>query len=290
MKYYCIEPATKDKEGVCVLPTMQEPVKNHYDFNRDTAIAHSLEMNNWKNHLASLPKFPTSCDRKGWFEGREQYQENFFQEKGKDRVWQDCDKWEFNMTSDEYRRKFIVPQSEEKEQGEIFCVSDTPGPIIRKNKGYRLDTPTDLRGFARMCWPLIYGSLRDAQENAPHPNIDYLSEVYRISFKIMTGEDSKHIPSEELPEEKDLAQEEKDGIVDRLESASEYQNDFVYGASVPNDSGPVVSHPSTKGNSDGHKLELHCFGSMTEEQLVVTVMGAIKEAYPDSQTAMFPLK
>jgi hypothetical protein len=110
MKYYCIEPATKDKPGVCVLPTMQDP-RGDVGVN----VVTDIFLVKWYEHLASLPKFDTSCDRAGWFEGREQYQENFFQENGKDRVWQDCNKWEFNITSDEYRRKFIVPQYEEKD-------------------------------------------------------------------------------------------------------------------------------------------------------------------------------
>jgi hypothetical protein len=114
MKYYCIEPATKDKPGVCVLPTMQEP-RGDVGVN----VVTDIFLVKWYEHLASLPKFDTSCDRAGWFEGREQYQENFFQENGKDRVWRDCDKWEYNMTSDEYRRKFIVPQSEEKDLASI---------------------------------------------------------------------------------------------------------------------------------------------------------------------------
>jgi hypothetical protein len=114
MKYYCIEPATKDKPGVCVLPTMQDP-RGDVGVN----VVTDIFLVKWYEHLASLPKFDTSCDRAGWFEGREQYQENFFQENGKDRVWRDCDKWEYNMTSDEYRRKFIVPQSEEKDLASI---------------------------------------------------------------------------------------------------------------------------------------------------------------------------
>jgi hypothetical protein len=111
MKYYCLTPATKDKPGVCVLPPLHESV-NPSDFDH---IDKKVLMENF----APLEKFPTSCDRVGWFEGREQYQENFFQENGKDRVWRDCDKWEYNMTSDEYRRKFIVPQSEEKDLASI---------------------------------------------------------------------------------------------------------------------------------------------------------------------------
>jgi hypothetical protein len=114
MKYYCIEPATKDKPGVCVLPTMQDP-RGDVGVN----VVTDIFLVKWYEHLASLPKFDTSCDRAGWFEGREQYQENFFQENGKDRVWRDCDKWEYNITSDEYRRKFIVPQSEEKDLASI---------------------------------------------------------------------------------------------------------------------------------------------------------------------------
>jgi hypothetical protein len=118
-KFYCIEPATKDKDGVCVLPTMQEPELG-YATVKPVIEQYHKDLEEWEKHLESLlPKFPTSCDRAGWFEGREQYQENFFQENGKDRVWRDCDKWEYNMTSDEYRRKFIVPQSEEKDLASI---------------------------------------------------------------------------------------------------------------------------------------------------------------------------
>jgi hypothetical protein len=126
MKYYCIEPATKDKPGVCVLPTKQEPQIGDYYGNPDELSSsifrngdYTRDVLNYEEHFDSLEKFPTSCDRVGWFEGREQYQENFFQENGKDRVWRDCDKWEYNMTSDEYRRKFIVPQSEEKDLASI---------------------------------------------------------------------------------------------------------------------------------------------------------------------------
>jgi hypothetical protein len=118
-KFYCIEPATKDKNGVAVLPTMQEPELG-YATVKPVIEQYHKDLEEWEKHLESLlPKFPTSCDRVGWFEGREQYQENFFQENGKDRVWRDCDKWEYNMTSDEYRRKFIVPQSKEKDLASI---------------------------------------------------------------------------------------------------------------------------------------------------------------------------
>jgi hypothetical protein len=76
MKYYCITPATKDKPGVCVLPIMQEPTDFWPGFNEtDTDVLNHYEekKNIWENHLASLPKFPTSCDRVGWFEASEKW-------------------------------------------------------------------------------------------------------------------------------------------------------------------------------------------------------------------------
>jgi hypothetical protein len=72
MKYYCIEPATKDKPGVCVLPTMREPrIMDYYDEPEE----YRLALGRWVRHTksASLPKFPTSCDRVGWFEASEKW-------------------------------------------------------------------------------------------------------------------------------------------------------------------------------------------------------------------------
>jgi hypothetical protein len=113
MKFYCIIPATKDKDGVCVLPTMQEPLgwPGFYETDTDVLNHYSNKVNVWESHLSSLTKFPTSCDRAGWFEGEEEEQV-FVSNK-----WY---KWEpiyKLLTGSEIckRRKFIVPQSEEKD-------------------------------------------------------------------------------------------------------------------------------------------------------------------------------
>jgi hypothetical protein len=111
-KFYCIEPATKDKDGVCVLPTMQEPLDwpGFYEVDTDVLNHYNNKRNVWEAHLASLPKFPTSCDRVGWFEGEEQL------ETPLGSAWYRCNKWVYDnaVRRGANVRKFIVPQSEEK--------------------------------------------------------------------------------------------------------------------------------------------------------------------------------
>jgi hypothetical protein len=99
MKYYCLTPATKDKPGVCVLPPLHESV-NPSDFDH---IDKKVLMENF----APLEKFPTSCDRVGWFSG-ESIVEIFVNGK-----WQPTG-GRTGVIPEEYRREFIVPQSEEK--------------------------------------------------------------------------------------------------------------------------------------------------------------------------------
>jgi hypothetical protein len=110
-KYYCIEPATKDKPGVAVLPTMQEPESwEHFKKCYPLDKAHQMACNNFKSHLASLPKFPTSCDRVGWFEASE---ERYETKLGS--AWYRCSKWVYDnaVRRGASVRKFIVPQSKE---------------------------------------------------------------------------------------------------------------------------------------------------------------------------------
>jgi hypothetical protein len=114
MKYYCIESATKDKPGVCVLPTMQEPEKGVYILtipeDRKAYYKALDDVQSFKNHLASLPKFPTSCDRAGWFEASE---ERYETKLGS--AWYRCSKWVYDnaVRRGASVRKFIVPQSKE---------------------------------------------------------------------------------------------------------------------------------------------------------------------------------
>jgi hypothetical protein len=52
----------------------------------------------------------------------------------------------------------------------------------------------------------------------------------------------------------------------------------------------VATLGSGSGITDEHNLEINCFGSgATEDQLVVTIMSAIRKAYPDSQTVISPI-
>jgi hypothetical protein len=114
MKYYCIEPATKDKPGECVLPTMEMPLFNREYFSTSDFREYDQNLANWEmwdKHIASLPKFPTSCDRVGWFRGAEQCQ-HYNDAYG---VWNNCDEQRMLMSPFNERRKFIVPQSEEKD-------------------------------------------------------------------------------------------------------------------------------------------------------------------------------
>jgi hypothetical protein len=126
-KFYCIEPATKDKDGVCVLPTMPEPTWPSADdsvdeniegtFKERLILAHE-KSEEWNGHLASLPKFPTSCERAGWFEATEKHEGfsySFSHEMGERAKWEVITKEEYEKARPTYRRKFIVPQSEEKD-------------------------------------------------------------------------------------------------------------------------------------------------------------------------------
>jgi hypothetical protein len=105
-KFYCIEPATKDKDGVCVLPTMEEP-QNSAEYYSALSFQQEIEaderLSKWGQHLRTIEKFPTSCDRVGWFEG--EYgpccRDGF-----------ECSKWEEGTCGRVYR---VVPQSEEKD-------------------------------------------------------------------------------------------------------------------------------------------------------------------------------
>jgi hypothetical protein len=113
MNFYCIEPATKDKPGVCVLPTMEEPKPPLQHNNHYWAIQYSRHIKEWdeyQQHIRSLEKFPTSCGRVGWFEGDLDYQK--LSGTG---GWIPATKWEFdNPKRFPNVRLFIVPQSEEK--------------------------------------------------------------------------------------------------------------------------------------------------------------------------------
>jgi hypothetical protein len=122
MKFYCIIPATKDKEGVCVLPTMQEPTRFPF-LGYTERLVQNHKLKEWKAHLSSsLPKFPTSCDRVGWFEGNLGYQVMAPTELGGQ--WYDCSEEHYRLCSNpERRRKFIVPQYEEKD-----------GPVEQKDE------------------------------------------------------------------------------------------------------------------------------------------------------------
>jgi hypothetical protein len=119
MKYYCIEPATKDKDGVCVLPPLHESV-NPSDFDHiDTKVL--LE------NFAPLEKFPTSCDRVGWFSGELDYQ-----------IFSGWDGWTseiravYDKTDAKDRRKFIVPKSEEKDVPSIPNWEVSNDPLVNK--------------------------------------------------------------------------------------------------------------------------------------------------------------
>jgi hypothetical protein len=109
MKYYCIEPATKDKPGLCILPTMQEPeLKNCLNPHNEKSYQ------DYKRYIDSLEKFPTSCERVGWFEALEQFQEY---QNGK---WVNG---QIRDTANTYRW-FIVPQSEEKDGPSVHELMD----------------------------------------------------------------------------------------------------------------------------------------------------------------------
>jgi hypothetical protein len=107
MKFYCIIPATKDKEGVCVLPTMQEPTRFPF-LGYTERLVQNHKLKEWNEHLSSRLPFPTSCDRVGWFSG-ESIVEIFVNGK-----WQPTG-GRTGVIPEEYRREFIVPQSEEKD-------------------------------------------------------------------------------------------------------------------------------------------------------------------------------
>jgi hypothetical protein len=127
-KYYCIEPATKDKNGVCVLPTMQEPESGDIlidALNSNDAV--SKRVLEWEKHInIDLPKFLTSCDRVGWFEASEKWHvhtssyqgesDHYFDTEAEadDKYWEWAN-WNGNLQAHTDKpRKFIVPQSEEK--------------------------------------------------------------------------------------------------------------------------------------------------------------------------------
>jgi hypothetical protein len=125
MKYYCIEPATKDKPGGCVLPTMQEP-QNSAEYYSALSFQQEIEaderLSKWGQHLRTIEKFPTSCDRVGWFSGELEWQ-----------VWNSVQGvWVRDGALNNpggllsTRRKFIVPQSEEKRRP-VYTDTEFPG-------------------------------------------------------------------------------------------------------------------------------------------------------------------
>jgi hypothetical protein len=122
MKYYCITPATKDKDGVCVLPTMEKP--KFYGSTYEDMTAHSK----WQRHITSLPKSPTSCERVGWFSGELDYQS--YAPHWTNDHWKSCSKAVYETMPEADRRKFIVPQSEEKD-----------GPSVRQDSIVPCDAP-----------------------------------------------------------------------------------------------------------------------------------------------------
>jgi hypothetical protein len=129
MKYYCIEPATKDKDGVAVLPTMGKP--RWRDTGSSSAYERKMQFQKeefkWDAHIRSLEKFPTSCDRVGWFEATEKHEGfsySFSHEMGERAKWEVITKEEYEKARPTYRRKFIVPQSEEKDEPKTYTESE----------------------------------------------------------------------------------------------------------------------------------------------------------------------
>jgi hypothetical protein len=154
MKYYCITPATKDKPGVCVLPTMQEPELG-YATVKPVIEQYHKDLDEWEKHLESLPKFPTSCDRAGWFDADLDYQ------KDAGEGWFSTSERMYEVTLPEFRRKFIVPQSEEKD-----------GPVEQK------DEPKDER--SEVYFNGIHDALEGQVEPQPAPKTYTESEVREI--------------------------------------------------------------------------------------------------------------
>jgi hypothetical protein len=132
MKFYCIIPATKDKEGVCVLPTMQEPeilnLEQRLLLSTIEQIRYEDSHKLFRKHIkVDLPKFPTSCDRVGWFEATEKHEGfsySFSHEMGERAKWEVITKEEYEKARPTYRRKFIVPQSEEKDEPKTYTESE----------------------------------------------------------------------------------------------------------------------------------------------------------------------
>jgi hypothetical protein len=130
MKFYCIIPATKDKEGVCVLPTMQEPeilnLEQRLLLSTIEQIRYEDSHKLFRKHIkVDLPKFPTSCDRVAHFDGILKYQ----YKRGSE--WIDCSEeiYEYLLAKfhdDSSLRKFIVPQSEEKRRP-VYTDTEFPG-------------------------------------------------------------------------------------------------------------------------------------------------------------------
>jgi hypothetical protein len=137
MKYYCIEPATKDKDGVAVLPTMGKP--RWRDTGSSSAYERKMQFQKeefkWDAHIRSLEKFPTSCDRVGWFEATEKHEGfsySFSHEMGERAKWEVITKEEYEKARPTYRRKFIVPQSEEKVLASVPNWEVSNDPLVNK--------------------------------------------------------------------------------------------------------------------------------------------------------------
>jgi hypothetical protein len=131
MKFYCIIPATKDKEGVCVLPTMQEPeilnLEQRLLLSTIEQIRYEDSHKLFRKHIkVDLPKFPTSCDRVGWFKGNLDYQ------KDAGEGWFSTSERMYEATLPEFRRKFIVPQSEEKVLASVPNWEVSNDPLVNK--------------------------------------------------------------------------------------------------------------------------------------------------------------
>jgi hypothetical protein len=222
MKYYCIEPATKDKPGVCVLPTMQEPRGGHLG-----------ELVKYLKHIDSLEKFDTSCDRAGWFEALTQFQEC---QNGK---WVNV---QIRDTVNAYRW-FIVPKSEEKDGIVAFLDKklgeadlDTKQSAFKFDNGVRIIVYTGV--FPSLLTEGLHGqyirSFKCDENWQPEPKpfaecpLSWNGKTateYHLHLRnfVHKPEDFVAEQSTTLPasEEKDLAPEEKDDVLDVADYAAD---------------------------------------------------------------------
>ncbi len=109
MKYIMIDP------GLCVEPTMQQPELKRMDMQRK----YQGDIQRFREHIASLPKLPTTCAMKEgeWFEGMVQPQVMAPTELGGH--WYACEEEHYRLCSNlERRRKVIVPVGQKDETGE----------------------------------------------------------------------------------------------------------------------------------------------------------------------------